>query len=364
MGLFDIFKKKTKEKTKEIKETPVIVEIKVSPCRNEQSTNDDVIRIEDRLKGVAPTCDGLYPHEILVLSYANHFYKNGNSFQGFWWERYGISDVNEILNSLEDRGFICEGTALDAARIENIARIKEILKEYGLKSTGKKEELLERLKDNIDSSELDKKFPKKPYALSETTCSLLKKYEWIYYIHSHFIEGLNIWNLTEMVQNTPDMSYRDIIWKYLNDCCLKYLAKGLYPVYICTRITMARFLMEEDKYEDAFNLLCEVAAYYLKEIPNSPVHNLSEMIESLSSGNMRVVVPPGVTSMVVKIKKSLGWDDDTLKEKAKVQFMKLNYQFDLFTLDESVDIFMYEMNENKEALVQMYLEGRKRLKTG
>ena len=92
---------------------------------------DEVIPIEKRIKGQPPTCDGLYPHEILVLSYSPHFVVNGeNSFAGFWWYKYGIKDVMKIVESLKGKGLIQIGSVKDAVNMEKLPAIKEkLLKE-------------------------------------------------------------------------------------------------------------------------------------------------------------------------------------------------------------------------------------------
>ena len=85
---------------------------------------DEVVPIEKRIKGQQPTCDGLYPHEILVLSYAPSIVANGeNSFAGFWWYKYGIKDVMKIVESLKEKGFIQIGSVIDAMMVRRILHL-------------------------------------------------------------------------------------------------------------------------------------------------------------------------------------------------------------------------------------------------
>lgn len=98
MGLFDFFKKQSNQQQN------IGMKVEISTPKVSFET-DEVIPIEKRIKGQPPTCDGLYPHEILVLSYSPHFVVNGEkSFAGFWWYKYGIKDVMKIVESLKGKG--------------------------------------------------------------------------------------------------------------------------------------------------------------------------------------------------------------------------------------------------------------------
>lgn len=85
---------------------------------------DRVIPIEERIAGKQPTCDSLYPHEILVLSYADKYNVSKNVFPGFWWYRYGIKDVQKVLLKLEVEGFIEAGSSADALTNQKLSELK------------------------------------------------------------------------------------------------------------------------------------------------------------------------------------------------------------------------------------------------
>jgi hypothetical protein len=64
------------------------------------SGTDDIIPAEKRIKNANVSKHGLYPHEVLILDYAGSYYTEGNSFQGFWWYKYGVKNVDNCLHSL------------------------------------------------------------------------------------------------------------------------------------------------------------------------------------------------------------------------------------------------------------------------
>ena len=265
MGLFGFLKKKEPTSSNEIHTS----QTQKSPIfANVSPGNNGIVPIEKRIKGKAPSCDGLYPHEILVMSYAPKYCDCNNEFQGFWWYSYGIKDVQAILNSLCKRGYIKLGSISEAISLEKLPVIKEELQKHGLKTSGKKADLVARLIESVPEKELESVFERRPYILTESGEKTLHNFEWIPYIHHHGIEDLDIWNLTEMVQTPPYMKYRDKIWGYLNKRGMEHAMQRDFGLYRNCKFAMSEFVAEEGKDDIAFSILCEVAAYDLSGLSN------------------------------------------------------------------------------------------------
>lgn len=139
----------------------------------------DVIPVEKIIKSMNPNEAGLYPHEVLLLSYAPKYYLEGNSYPGFWWYKYGIKDVDKCLISLKDRGFLQIGSLRSAIENETAAVLKDVLKGFGLKVSGKKEELVQRLLDEVTEEKLNTIFTKRTYNRTDAGNEILKKASWI-----------------------------------------------------------------------------------------------------------------------------------------------------------------------------------------
>lgn len=85
--------------------------------------------------------------------------------------------------ALEDE-YIEPAPAISEARKTKVADLKEILKEYGLKVSGKKDELIERLDENLSEDELKKFFKSKNYQLSSKGEEFLSKNAPMLYVHN------------------------------------------------------------------------------------------------------------------------------------------------------------------------------------
>ena len=129
-----------------------------------------------------PSSNGLYPHEILVLLYAPRFFLWDNYFQCFW-EEYYVTDVQSILDSLMKRSFIEIGDLASILETRTCKELKEELKSQKIKSTGKKNELIDRLLSYGDIQKLDKKFSRKNYKLTKKGIDELSENTYVKYYH-------------------------------------------------------------------------------------------------------------------------------------------------------------------------------------
>lgn len=359
MGLFDKFKKAVAEAADPKKESAPVSMPKFS-----NDSQDDIVPIAKRIKNQKPVCNGLYPHEVLVLSYGPTYYKGKTDFPGFWWYQYGIKDVPGILESLEQRGYLMTGTVADAINLEKLPAIKEELSKRGLKMSGKKADLVSRLIENADESELATVFSKRPYALTENGEAVLKEFEWIPFIHKHDAENLDIWNLTDMVLASSTKNYRDVIWGYMNKRSMAHIKNGSLGLYRNCKFEMSELVTDEGKLQTAFPLLCEVIAYDLIGAPNSfwkedlKMH-LSYLFPYESS---LATVPPGIVSRVKKLSESFDWSDQELHDQIRAEIEKLSLPFKVFTPTECADIVLAEMSSDKATLESIYSNAKKRLK--
>lgn len=66
----------------------------------------EVVTFEQRKKTTIPSQRGLYIPEILMLHFCKNFPNPARGCPRYWWYQYGISNVDNLLQSLEERGFI------------------------------------------------------------------------------------------------------------------------------------------------------------------------------------------------------------------------------------------------------------------
>lgn len=328
------------------------------------SAADDVIPAEKRMQNAIVSKHGLYPHEVLVLDYARAYYTEGNSFQGFWWYRYGVRDIDKCLRSLLDRGFLQVGDLQSAIALENATVLKEELKKHGLKVSGKKDELVQRLMAEVPHEELNTRFVKRTYQLTEIGKQALEEESYVPYIHRHALEDLDIWSLNRIIHEPPYMPYRDKIWGYLNKRSMEHFAARNFGLYRNCRHHMSTFLMEEKKIKDALGMLSEVVFYDLSGLSN----NYDPQFLDIYAQNFFpykdsiVTMAPGITSAVIHCQKELNLSDEELKTAMLDRMGRLSASLHLFTPEECVDIVLMESREDTEALTKLYAKAERRFK--
>lgn len=156
MGLFDLFKKNDGIQSPQT--IPTIPDSRSSVPRVNTGPT-----LTDRLRTAMPSLAGLYPHEILMLNYANT-YKNGhNNFQKFWLLDYSVDNPQSVLKSLLDRGFICLSDLSNTLNKLSVSELKDLLNRKNEKTSGKKIDLVSRVLTVNNQQQLEQMFPVRYY---------------------------------------------------------------------------------------------------------------------------------------------------------------------------------------------------------
>lgn len=196
MGLFDIFKKKPVPKPAVRIYAPDIA----------KTNTGGIARAKQQTRNFQKDEAGLYPHEILLLSYYEK-YAAGKPIAKFWEYEFGIDDVPAMMHSLQERGF-ADGQKLTQAG-----------------------------KDEIEKS------------------------EYIFYIRKARYLNISLSELSVRVNKFPNRSYRDLIWGKLNEDLMQSIKEEAWGGYTSVKYKMYLFLMEEKKYQDALMALAEYIFY-------------------------------------------------------------------------------------------------------
>lgn len=217
MGIFDFIKRPATPKARVEMHT-------YEPTRKEMEVQWKQ-ETKERIRNFQKDEAGLYPHEILMLSYAEK-YASGKPIARFWEREYGVEDVPALLAHLESKGFLSGGKLTDA---------------------GKRE---------------------------------IQKNEYVLYMHSHKNYEISIARMSILVNKNPQMPYRDVIWGELNRLSLEHIKSHQWGLYRNTKYSMYKFLLEEKRHADAFLILAEVVFYGLNgdssffDVPISLIENL------------------------------------------------------------------------------------------
>lgn len=351
MGLFDFLKKNIGSQKPSPKQVNVSFSINTA----------DPIPVSKRIEGTDPQCNGLYPHEILMLSYAPKYSVGEKSFQGFWWNSYGVKNPESVLESLRSRGFLAIGNVETTINNLKGTEIKELLKSHNLKSSGAKAELINRVIAEIPTSELEKLYPTRYYVLTDIGQEIVKKEPCVLYIHQNPVEGLDIFSLSKLVHTQPYMPYRDKIWEHLNNISIQYASRGDFGIYRNCRFRMATFLEEERKTKSALALMSEVLFYDANNMMNGFNPQFADIYLKRIDPEL-TCIPPGIISAVQDYQKQLNMTDEQLFDFIKQSMSGIQNGLAPFTPDEAFEIVKAKMTGDESKLPKIYSNARSRYK--
>ncbi|MCM1565858.1 MAG: SAP domain-containing protein [Dehalobacter sp.] len=382
MGFFDFFKKnKIKLNEPEEKEHSEVFQNKSEIKNNTKLivNGEEIIPVEVYLEKAIPSQEGLYPHEILLLDYAHTYMTDNQRFQGFWLYHYGVTKPEDVLKSLLTRGFLELGDIKNILENKTIPVLKEELKKQGLKTTGKKADIIKRLLKEGNREELELSFSERMYRLTTKGQDELDKNAYVPYIHRHPNYGLDIWSLNILVNQHPKNLYMDKIWNHFNEQSNYYYSKHEFGLYRNVRLNMYEILIEENKTDKAFQFLAEVIYFDLSGLDNSYDYIFnSDLDDDYFDGKSRMEffieglypyekslnkLPPGIIDRLAFIIEELGISEDNLNQELSSRFKKFKFPFHMFTQEECIEICIAELNGDIKSLVSLYNIVGKRLKT-
>lgn len=324
-----------------------------------KTINTDTTKINEKIENNITTkaeCEGLYPHEILVLHYAPSYNNKHNEYQKFWQYKYNLSeyDIDNILDKLFNKNLITLSNIKETINTYKTSNIKEVLKKFELKTNGNKDELINRLLDNVDENNLSNIFDEVPYVRTKDGDTLLKKYEWVSYVHnnSKYLDELTINNFTEKTKDIP-FGHRDKIWGYFNNLSLQYASNGEWGLYRNINFAKAQFVAEEGKIEDALKYLCRVSYMDLSGLDNNCI-NVKKWISVHHEMGMipMVMLSTGIIGQIREYANTLGLTNDELHIFMLKNIVKNEIPFSIFSVEECADIIVSNINSNADTLIE------------
>lgn len=330
------------------------------------SYNKQPIPITEKVKTLSAICEGqLYAHEVLILCYAHKYTTGTNSYEGFWQYKYGITNMDAQVKSLYKRGFLRIGTLEETMATVTLSVLKNIAKQNGLKVSGKKDEVIQRILSAVDEDSLNILFPNKPYFLTELGQHVIKKENYMKYIHNQPDSDINIWNFSEMVHKFPSLPYTEILQRYYSKQAENHLRQKQYGSYRNCIFHIAELDMEDEHFENALIHFFEVTFYDLSGLCNfSDSSRLNEDASQLFSYEYSFAkIAPGILSRIDHCREKLNISESELKEKMIAVLSGIELPFQIFTLEECVDILLLELHQDRIKLEKIYKIAENRYKT-
>lgn len=238
--------------------------------------------------------------KIAYVLYLEAFRKNpSKKFSDKIAKRYDTTPNKLKKQALKDE-FIEPAPAISEAKSFKVSELKEILKKHDLKVSGKKDELIDRLSENLTEDELKKYFKSKNYQMSEKGCEFLSNNNYILYIYnnsdiSRVFYPSEIGKIFEEREYSMDEIYEKLI-VYLKRILDEKLTQELWIDFKSYSNAIAEVLEDKGDLKEALNIRLKVFLFDINNfsvvlsqpdpktcrIKNKDVSKLNNLLHKLS----------------------------------------------------------------------------------
>ena len=239
----------------------------------------------------------------------------GTTFPGYFKYEYG-ANPNLLLKKALKNDHLSKSKPPYNIEKAKVSEIKEILKKYDLKVSGRKYELIERIKANLTEKQIKEDFPGSYYVLTDKGRKLVKKNEHIIYYHKSKYLGIisleRYHDLLKDKNDEPNLKY-DIALELLEQYALKQRKNGDWGLYRNSFLAKATIYEDKNEYELAFNDYLKICILDLSGLNNNNMY-LPNLIS----------LAPGIIKFIKKINSKLKLDTNIMKIRYFKCFEELN----------------------------------------
>lgn len=326
------------------------------------------VKKREKPSTLAKSKRGLYPHEILMLSYVNKFHTGKNNFQSFWYYKYDVENPQNLLNKLVSEGFVeLDNDICTVLEKETVAKLKSVLSSCGQKVSGRKEELIHRIIEKVPAHVVEREFPLRYYRLTEKGEAELSENSYVVHCHRN---NIDMWDIATTMHN-KNLSYRDAIFGLYNKLAYDHLAKQQFFEYYHVKCALLDFYTEEKNYQQAFVVLCEVLLYNLNGVEDLSLLYGHEITKEFAAEDFAdsafpykndscILIDKHLLSSVKELQRKLDVSDEEYSKMMLFRFHHHQIPFYVFTDEECVDIVFAEMYGDIPRLEAIYKTAEKR----
>jgi SAP domain len=196
--------------------------------------------------------NGLLPGEIVLVDWVSG--KNRNAqFPRYFETTYGL-DAKRSLDKLIEEGYVKESSAIASLASLKLPELKEILKSKGLKVSGKKADLIERIGESSTEEEAEAYIDSRMLEATDKGNEVLAEYYYIVPAHRNDSKD-GVYNVANAIRRVKELNYRpsngDISFALFHKSYMEHAEKFQYGLMRNDIRHMAAQLEKEKKYQDS-----------------------------------------------------------------------------------------------------------------
>lgn len=198
--------------------------------------------------------------------------RNNNEYSLYFEGRYGIVNISTLHQWLYEHGYFRKANFHEAISLYKVTELKTILESIGLKNTGKKPDLIDRVSNSIDdeqksriASQCDRLF------ITEKGLAFLEENkDYVMWHKKSYGVTFEEFNQQRILQGRKRQFY-DTIYNVLSQKAEKYQLKGYFSRLEMIYFNLSEILYDEGRYDLALqNTLFRV--YFSTNLASRPYY--------------------------------------------------------------------------------------------
>ncbi len=277
----------------------------------------------------------LNPGEILFLKYIDGWKASNKSFPKYWTYDHDLI-FQSVLYKFFKYGYVCFGDNSFKLANMTVNELKDILRHFNLKISGRKKELIDRLLESVTDKELGTFLKEDYFKITDKADRLIDENEHLFYFDDNKAFSFDIYEIDKIYRNSNFKNYYSLALSLLSNRIKESELDFRYGFIRNDFLNVASVYSHVKDYQkeliymlmclsvDMFSGALDYYAYDLrvKEIERlSKEKGLGQEITKLTSQNKlnkseydsRYSFAPMVVSRIFELQKMLKISNDTLK---------------------------------------------------
>ena len=270
-----------------------------------------------------------YTKAIFLYANRNSEIKSNTEYVRYLIYECGLLNPQKYHKELIEQGYYRLADITEILKSYKVDELKNILKDSNLKVTGKKLELINRIKEEVPENVINRiKSYKQIYVLSEKGNKFLDENRDYVKIHIH-----SSWQITiddykkDKKQSNSYLSFNDIAWRIFNQRTIEYSKNKQYGLVRNNFYNMYQLLKEEEKSERALEMLIKVIIYDLSgvstiellDLYKEGIYDKDQVLNSYSN----IFLAPGIIKAISDLEPF--YSEKLARDVYKKVFLPINF---------------------------------------
>lgn len=321
------------------------------------------IPIERRIENAYKSKNGLYPHEILLISYAPRYIYGEEIQTDYWWYSFGIDNVSSVLDSLLQRKFLSLGDLNQTVNKRTVPELKTFLKANGLTVGGKKADLINRIFANIPINNIEDAFPERYYCQTELGKKELEENDYLFEVKKNNY-GISVWDANRILFRGSPKSFYELMLDRFERKLLELSDSDDFKKiteYLKWKVQLSNY---HGKYDNVISDVSKIAFLEINGASRTQSEYFKYSIKNIFPYNSNISflkLQQDTKNWFINLKSILGISNEDIKHNIISANESANLKLEIFTKEECAKIVILEMEGEIDEIKKIYSSVEKRL---